>query len=195
MGHMPLKISVRFSPITLATALLTMDHEGLNYPVASGAHLNPQEGIEREEYISCLRRFGHSRLVSAESGNMVIMLYAYARTSGDGTLLAQYVRCVARSLVDGSQTSLQYNLTKRWADYLVNNALAPQSQCAFFHSPHLNNSHMRYRTAGDGQNSVNMTNLAIKGIIGVKVMAEISRIVNQSSDAQIYDVRCLEPLS
>ena len=95
MRHMPLKISVRFSPITLARALLTMHHGGLNYPVASGAHLNPQEGIEREEHISCLRRFIHSRLVSAESGNMVIMMYAYARTSGDGTLLARHVRRVA----------------------------------------------------------------------------------------------------
>ena len=59
MGHMPLKISVRFSPITLATALLTMHHEGLNYPVASGAHLNPQEGIEGEEYASYLRNLVH----------------------------------------------------------------------------------------------------------------------------------------
>ena len=39
-----------------------------------------------------------------------------------------------------------------------------------------------------------MTNLAIKGIIGVKAMAEISRTVNQSSDAQLYDVRHLELL-
>ena len=35
-----------------------------------------------------------------------------------------------------------------------------------------------------------MTNLAFKGILGVKVMAEISRVVKAESDAQTYDVRC-----
>ena len=59
MGHMPLKISVRFLPVIFATVLLTMHHEGLNYPAASGAHLNPQEGIEGEEYLSYLRNFIH----------------------------------------------------------------------------------------------------------------------------------------
>ncbi len=34
-----------------------------------------------------------------------------------------------------------------------------------------------------------MTNLAIKGIIGVKAMAEISRAVQQNLFAQYYDVR------
>lgn len=34
-----------------------------------------------------------------------------------------------------------------------------------------------------------MTNLAIKGIIAVKAMAEISRAVGQEFDAQQYDVR------
>lgn len=36
-----------------------------------------------------------------------------------------------------------------------------------------------------------MTNLALKGIIGVKAMAEISRAVGKDSDAQEYDVRLL----
>ena len=34
-----------------------------------------------------------------------------------------------------------------------------------------------------------MTNLAIKGIIGVKAMAEIARAVGQDFDASQYDVR------
>ena len=127
--------------------------------------------------------------MSAESANMIIMLYAHARTSGDGTLLAQYVCRVARSLIDGAETRLQYNLTKRWADYLVDNALAPGSQCVFFFtSLDRNRSYVHCRTSGDGQISVNMTNLAIKGIIAVKAMAEVSRTVNQSSEAQLYDV-------
>lgn len=34
-----------------------------------------------------------------------------------------------------------------------------------------------------------MTNLAIKGIIGVKAMAEMSRAVQRDPDAERYDVR------
>ena len=39
-----------------------------------------------------------------------------------------------------------------------------------------------------------MTNLAIKGVIGGKAMAEISRTVDAQSDAQTYDVRCLQTM-
>lgn len=33
-----------------------------------------------------------------------------------------------------------------------------------------------------------MTNLALKGIIGVKAMSEISRALGQQVDAKLYDV-------
>ena len=46
------------------------------------------------------------------------------------------------------------------------------------------------RDSADGLTNPNMTNLAIKGIIGVKAMAEISRATHHDSDAQQYDVRC-----
>ena len=36
-----------------------------------------------------------------------------------------------------------------------------------------------------------MTNLAIKGIIGVKAMAEIARAVGETLDATQYDVSCV----
>lgn len=44
------------------------------------------------------------------------------------------------------------------------------------------------RRSADGDNIANMTNLAVKGIIGVKAMAEISRAVGETEDAQRYDV-------
>ena len=47
------------------------------------------------------------------------------------------------------------------------------------------------RDSADGLTNPNMTNLAIKGIIGVKAMAEISRAVGIDTDAQLYDVRRL----
>ncbi|KAM5540207.1 hypothetical protein V8D89_006026 [Ganoderma adspersum] len=86
-----------------------------------------------------------------ETGNMLVMELAHARVSGDGTLLSQY-----------------YNTTKRWADYLVNNALQSQNQ-----------------TNQDGD-ATNLTNIALKGIIGVKAMAEIAHALGKDSDATQY---------
>ncbi|KAI0368348.1 DUF1793-domain-containing protein [Pilatotrama ljubarskyi] len=107
---------------------------GTAYPNATGTHGAHPQGIE-------------------QSGNMLIMLYAHARFSGDGSLIYTH-----------------YNLTKRWADYLVNNALTPSNQMT-----------------ADNESNANMTNLAIKGIIGVKAMAEISRALGEDFDAQQYD--------
>ncbi|KAI0645886.1 hypothetical protein C8Q79DRAFT_911239 [Trametes meyenii] len=89
---------------------------GVAYPNATGARNDPNLGIE-------------------QSGNMLILLYAHARFTGDGSLISQY-----------------YNLAKRWADFLVNNTLIPGEN----------------QVSADSEivNAANMTNLAIKGIIG-----------------------------
>ena len=42
--------------------------------------------------------------------------------------------------------------------------------------------------SADGVNTVRATNLAIKGIIALKSMAEISRVLGQGSDAVTYEV-------
>ncbi|KAI0335016.1 DUF1793-domain-containing protein [Cubamyces sp. BRFM 1775] len=108
---------------------------GVAYPNATGVgSSDPNQGVE-------------------QTGNMLIMLYAHARFSGDGSLLNSH-----------------YDLAKRWANHLVDQALTPSNQ--------LN---------ADSQSAANMTNLAIKGIIGVKAMAEISRALGQDLDAQQYD--------
>ncbi|KAH9892777.1 DUF1793-domain-containing protein [Cubamyces lactineus] len=108
---------------------------GPAYPNATGVNLSQaDQGVE-------------------QTGNMLIMLYAHARFSGDGSLL-----------------SAHYGLAKRWANYLVDQALTPSNQ-----------------VDADNEGASNMTNLAIKGIIGVKAMAEISRALGQDLDAQQYD--------
>ncbi|KAL1946009.1 hypothetical protein VTO73DRAFT_2011 [Trametes versicolor] len=107
---------------------------GVAYPKASGTHGAHLMGIE-------------------ESGNMLIMAYAHARLTGDGSLIHNH-----------------YNLTKRWADYLVANTLIPDNQ-----------------DAAD-ESGANQTNLALKGVIGIKTMAEISRALGEQDDAQQYDV-------
>ncbi|RDX42058.1 hypothetical protein OH76DRAFT_146300 [Lentinus brumalis] len=106
---------------------------GSSYPNATATHQPHPQGVE-------------------QSGNMLIMMYAHARFSGDGTLLMKH-----------------YDTAKRWADYLVANTLTPSNQ-----------------DTADGENSANLTNLAIKGIIGVKAMAEIGDAVQQGSDALYY---------
>ncbi|KAI0368349.1 hypothetical protein BV20DRAFT_471147 [Pilatotrama ljubarskyi] len=109
---------------------------GPAYPNATGTQGAHQQGIE-------------------QSGNMLIMLYAHARFSGDGTLIQRH-----------------YSLTKRWADYLVKNTLMPSNQLS---------------ADTEIQNGPNMTNLAVKGIIGVKAMAEMSRALGEDADAQHYN--------
>ncbi|KAH9026781.1 hypothetical protein EDB84DRAFT_1501283, partial [Lactarius hengduanensis] len=47
-----------------------------------------------------------------QSGNMLIMTYAYARASGDGSLISRY-----------------YSLLTSWADYLSNSTLLIHNQC------------------------------------------------------------------
>ncbi|KAJ3894274.1 hypothetical protein GG344DRAFT_41334 [Lentinula edodes] len=107
---------------------------GNAYPLASGDALDT-----------------HSRGIE-DTGNMLIMTLAHARTTGDGTLIKKY-----------------YNLLSTWADYLVSNALYPNGQ-----------------TSADGITESNNTNLAIKGIIGIAAMAEISQAMGDTTAAQQY---------
>ncbi|KAM5540215.1 hypothetical protein V8D89_006034 [Ganoderma adspersum] len=135
----------------------------LNASIA-GALLQPllesQDGLTGQEFASMDLGTAYpaatgSHPVSNEgveqSGNMLIMELAHARISGNGTMLSQY-----------------YNTSKRWADYLVSNALQPQDQ-----------------TNQDGS-VTNLANTALKGIIGVKAMAEIAHALGEDSDAVLY---------
>ena len=47
---------------------------------------------------------------------------------------------------------------------------------------------MECRITADNERNDNVANLALKGIIGVKAMAEISRAMGQDADALLYDV-------
>ncbi|KAK0500708.1 hypothetical protein EDD18DRAFT_1101725 [Armillaria luteobubalina] len=87
-----------------------------------------------------------------DTGNMLIMGWAHARFSGDGSSISRY-----------------YDLYKKWADYLVSVTLCPNGY-----------------TDADGLSNTNMTNLAIKGIIAIKAMSEISQALGRSQDSEIY---------
>ncbi|KAE9404337.1 DUF1793-domain-containing protein, partial [Gymnopus androsaceus JB14] len=75
----------------------------------------------------------------------------------------------ARISGDGTLIAKYYDLLSSWADYLVSNTLFPNAQIS-----------------ADGISNPNMTNLAIKGIIGIAAMAEISQVVGNVSAAQQY---------
>ncbi|KAJ7924038.1 DUF1793-domain-containing protein [Mycena leptocephala] len=92
------------------------------------------------------------------SGDMLILVLAHAQSSGDGSLIGRY-----------------YSLLKGWADYLGTNALVPGEQTS-----------ADARDAGLGQSHGNVTNLALKGIIALQAMSEISQIMGQTADAQKY---------
>ncbi|KAF7378283.1 hypothetical protein MSAN_00253700 [Mycena sanguinolenta] len=92
------------------------------------------------------------------SGNMLILVLAHAQSTGDGSLIGKY-----------------YSLLKQWADYLTSNALIPGDQTS-----------ADARDEILAQNHPNVTNLALKGIIGIQAMAKVSQIMGQEADAQNY---------
>lgn len=75
----------------------------------------------------------------------------------------------ARASGDGTLISRHYRLLRSWADYLVDSSICPPDV-----------------TTIDQEQQSNSTNLAIKGIIGIKAMAEISSALNQTADATYY---------
>ncbi|KIK53986.1 hypothetical protein GYMLUDRAFT_142150, partial [Collybiopsis luxurians FD-317 M1] len=87
------------------------------------------------------------------TGDMLIMTWAHATFSGDGSLVSAY-----------------YYTLKKWTNWLISEH--PLTPNGF--------------TTADGLNRINMTNLAIKGIIAIRSMAEISRVVGESDDYNNY---------
>ncbi|KAJ7171489.1 hypothetical protein C8R46DRAFT_1263038 [Mycena filopes] len=98
------------------------------------------------------------RYAVEDTGNMLILALAHARSSGDGSVISRY-----------------YNLLKGWADYLSTNALTPAQQAP-----------SDSRDATLGQTHGNITNLALKGVIAIQAMAEISTLKGEAADAQKY---------
>ncbi|KAK0496795.1 hypothetical protein EDD18DRAFT_1386124 [Armillaria luteobubalina] len=76
----------------------------------------------------------------------------------------------ARFSGDHSMISRYYNTYKNWADFLVSVGLNQDG----------------YKDADLEQAFANTTNVAIKGIIGIKAMSEISQALGKSKDAENY---------
>ncbi|CAE6448516.1 unnamed protein product [Rhizoctonia solani] len=90
------------------------------------------------------------------TANMIIMTHAFMRYTGDAKLAAKH-----------------YYTLKRWADYLVSNAISHQEQLTgdwFTTTP-----------------AANQTNLALKGLIALKSMVEIQKAVGMTNESSTYE--------
>ncbi|KAK2615490.1 hypothetical protein N8I77_002240 [Diaporthe amygdali] len=112
----------------------SMHDLGTHYPNATGH----ADGID--EFMSV-----------EETGNMILMSYAYYKFSGDAAWLNEH-----------------YPTLKQWAEYLVDFSLIPAVQ---------------FSTDDFAGQLANQTNLALKGIIGLKAMGAIAQVVDQPGDA------------
>lgn len=93
-----------------------------------------------------------------ESGNFILLSYAYYRFSGDSDAAAWLAS--------------HYRLLRQFAQYLVDYSLVPAAQLS---------------TDDFAGTLANQTNLAIKGILGIAAIGEIARIVGQPADAAHFD--------
>ncbi|KIJ70073.1 hypothetical protein HYDPIDRAFT_23218 [Hydnomerulius pinastri MD-312] len=72
---------------------------------------------------------------------------------------------------DNSLVSQYYKLLTQWTGYLVDEALIPADQIS---------------TDDFAGSLANQTNLAIKGVVGIKAMSMIAEMLGETSDAKVY---------
>ncbi|KAG8722947.1 hypothetical protein FRC09_005472 [Ceratobasidium sp. 395] len=76
-----------------------------------------------------------------------------------------------RATKDSSQLSTNYALLKQWTQYLIEDSLIPADQLS---------------TDDFAGHLANQTNLAVKGIVGIRAMSEIATVLGQTADATTY---------
>ncbi|KAG9084624.1 hypothetical protein FS749_005086, partial [Ceratobasidium sp. UAMH 11750] len=76
-----------------------------------------------------------------------------------------------RATKDTSMIARNYNLLTQWTQFLVNDSLIPAEQLS---------------TDDFAGHLANQTNLAVKGIIGIRAMSEISSLLGKQDDAKKY---------
>nr|GAT53579.1 predicted protein [Mycena chlorophos] len=88
---------------------------------------------------------------------MLILALAHARGTGDGTILGRY-----------------YTLFQRYVSFIANNTFDPNQQTSDSLDPILQ------------QNVANITNLGVKGIVGLRAMVQIAEAVGDKAGAAQY---------
>lgn len=121
---------------------------------------------------------------SPECGNMLIMTLSYTQSTNDTSLLTSYVRVLkrwwSRWLTWQRLLWFQFNLLDQWTQFLIAEALIPANQIS---------------TDDFAGALPNQTNLAIKGIVGIKAMSEIAAIVGDTARSSNYSVCSIDPFT
>jgi hypothetical protein len=79
----------------------------------------------------------------------------------------------ARETGDNSQLQKYQNILDQWTQFLINDSLVPANQIS---------------TDDFAGSLANQTNLAIKGIIGIKAMSEVASTLGDSEKSSNYSV-------
>ena len=126
------------------------------------------------------------------TASMLIMLYASTKISGDATQAVEYVSSLLR--LYSSEDRLTCTVRGREEVGRLPRAEHHDAEherpvCA---APPfaIHVTHNCFRQPVD-QEANNLVNLALKSIVAVKAMSEISRLAGQDSDASMYQVKCL----
>jgi hypothetical protein len=108
----------------------------------------------------------------AESGNMLIMALSYTQKTGDNSLIQSYVRWMIFLLSSCIWPShKQTKLLDQWTQFLIQDSLIPQNQIS---------------TDDFAGALANQTNLAIKGITGIKAMSVIQGLLGNTAKSSNY---------
>jgi len=109
---------------------------------------------------------GNPRYIETEGGKFSLYVDADGMDDTFGGPISAKGEKQARQWVSRS-----YKLWKQWTGYLVREALIPSNQLS---------------TDDFAGWLANQTNLALKGIIGIRAMSEISELVGETADAKYY---------
>jgi hypothetical protein len=105
---------------------------------------------------------------------MLIMALGFARATKDKSQLIRYVCYLLSTLLSRRLTEYQKKLLEQWTEFLITDSLIPAHQLS---------------TDDFAGTLENQTNLAIKGIIGIGAMGEISKLLGEPAKAANYTVR------
>lgn len=106
---------------------------------------------------------------------MIIMSLSYVQRTNDQSQIRQYVGDLKIfALLTCDSQSLQSALLDQWAQFLIEDSLIPENQIS---------------TDDFAGPLANQTNLAIKGIVGIKAMSEIASLLGDQAKSNNYSVR------
>lgn len=168
---------------------------GAAYPVANGVADNSTNfGIEGSSKSKLIRLPLISVIV--ESANMLILILAHVQATSDDSLISTYVS--ASSTFPRTYSQLYWSQSCSIPSFktgLIISSLTPYSlvisafqSTANVQDEKLNSFVQKTRYTSDRLPIANQSNLALKGIIGIRAMSEIAQYKHDSNATTFYKV-------